>query len=208
MFQFEVLFDILRYSMSSIFWGILIAIALMGLFVFLIKGWYKNALFTPASYLVGGVIFLLLSFQCTFIVGALKIISTTDHYESEVESLMDQYYKPYQEVTEEGANQAIQQLIDEYPLLEHYISGGEFTGWNADQLPHAIASELRSFMRSYIVRRLLWSLGFVVVGAVVVIKTMDLERNLGRRARQSRSNRPSAPMSNRQRPGSSRRRRV
>ena len=54
MFQFEVLFDILRYSMSSIFWGILIAIALMGLFVFLIKGWYKNALFTPASYLVGG----------------------------------------------------------------------------------------------------------------------------------------------------------
>lgn len=37
------LFDILRYSFSSAIWGILIAIICMVLFVFLIKGWYKDA---------------------------------------------------------------------------------------------------------------------------------------------------------------------
>ncbi len=210
MFSFSVLADILKYSLSSLFWGIFIAAACMGLFVFLIKGWYKNAMFTPISYVIGGVLFLLLSFQCTFIVGALKIISTTDYYEAEVQTIMEQYYRPFQEISEEQADDAIQHLIADFPLLEHYISGGEFTGWNAEQLPHAIAEEMRSFMRNYIIRRLLWCLGFVVVGAVAVIKTMDLQRNINREDRQSRnrtdSSRPSAYGSSRQRVGSRRRR--
>lgn len=177
-----VLFDILRYSFSSMIWGILIAVACMALFVFLIKGWYKDATFSPISYLVGIILFLFLSFQCVLIVGSLKIISMTDEYEQQVAALVAAY-SPNDEVSQAEASDVIDAIIDEFPILEYYIGGGEFTGYTAIELPHAIAQELRSFMRWYIFRRILWCLGFVVVGAVCVIKSLSKNYTSARRPR-------------------------
>lgn len=168
-----VLFDILRYSFSSLIWGILIAVICMALFVFLIKGWYKDATFSPVSYVVGALLFLLLSFQCVLIVGSLKIIDMSDEYEREITSIVDSAYSPLDEVSQSQASDIIDAIIEEYPILHYYISGGEFSGFSARELPHAIAQELRSFMRWYIFRRILWCLGFVIVGAVCVIKSMS-----------------------------------
>ena len=167
------LFDILRYSFSSVFWGILIAVVCMALFVFLIKGWYKDATFSPVSYVVGVLLFLLLSFQCVLIVGSLKIIDMSDEYEREITSVVDSAYSPLDEVSQSQASDIIDAIIEEFPILHYYISGGEFSGFSARELPHAIAQELRSFMRWYIFRRILWCLGFVIVGAVCVIKSMS-----------------------------------
>ena len=95
------LFDILRYSFSSVIWGVLIAVACMALFVFLIKGWYKDATFSPVSYVVGAILFLFLSFQCIMIVGSLKIIDTTDYYETEIANIVDSAYDTADEITME-----------------------------------------------------------------------------------------------------------
>lgn len=168
-----VLFDILRYSFSSMIWGILIALACMALFVFLIKGWYKDATFSPVSYVVGALLFLLLSFQCVLIVGSLKIIDMSDEYEERISAIVDNVYSPSDEVSLAQASDVIDTIIDEFPILQYYIGGGEFSGYTAKELPHAIAQELRSFMRWYIFRRILWCLGFVIVGAVCVIKSMS-----------------------------------
>jgi len=167
-----ILFEILRYSFSSVIWGLLIAISCMALFVFLIKGWYKDATFSPVSYLVGAVLFLFLSFQCVLIVGSLKIISMTDEYEQQITTLV-QSYSPEDEVSQAQASEVIDAIIDEFPILEYYISGGEFSDCTASQLPAAIAQELRSFMRWYIFRRILWCLGFVAVGAFLVIRSLS-----------------------------------
>jgi len=167
-----VLFEILRYSFSSVIWGVLIAISCMALFVFLIKGWYKDATFSPVSYLVGAVLFLFLSFQCVLIVGSLKIISMTNEYEQQITALV-QSYSPEDEVSQAQASEVIDAIIDEFPILEYYIGGGEFSGFTASQLPAAIAQELRSFMRWYIFRRILWCLGFVAVGAFLVIRSLS-----------------------------------
>lgn len=168
-----VLFDILRYSFSSMIWGILIAVACIALFVFLIKGWYKDATFSPISYVVGAILFLFLSFQCILIVGSLKIISMTDEYEQRITNIVESVYSPSDMVSMPQASDVIDTIIDEFPILEYYIGGGEFSGFTAEQLPHAIADELRSFMRWYIFRRILWCLGFVIVGAICVIKTLS-----------------------------------
>jgi len=167
-----VLFEILRYSFSSVIWGVLIAISCMALFVFLIKGWYKDATFSPVSYWVSAVLFLFLSFQCVLIVGSLKIISMTNEYEQQITALV-QSYSPEDEVSQAQASEVIDAIIDEFPILEYYIGGGEFSGYTASQLPAAIAQELRSFMRWYIFRRILWCLGFVAVGAFLVIRSMS-----------------------------------
>jgi hypothetical protein len=154
-------------------WGILIALACMALFVFLIKGWYKDATFSPVSYVVGALLFLLLSFQCVLIVGSLKIIDMSDEYEKRISAIVDNVYSPSDEVSLAQASDVIDTIIDEFPILQYYIGGGEFSGYTAKELPHAIAQELRSFMRWYIFRRILWCLGFVIVGAVCVIKSMS-----------------------------------
>ncbi len=168
-----VLFDILRYSFSSIIWGILIAVVCMSLFVFLIKGWYKNATFSPVSYVVGALLFILLSFQCVLVVGSLKIIDMSDEYENRISEIVDNVYSPTADISIDQASGIIDTIIEEFPLLQYYIGGGEFSGFTAKELPHAIAQELRSFMRWYILRRILWCLGFVIVGAVCVIKSMS-----------------------------------
>ena len=172
-----VLFDILRYSFSSMIWGILIAVACMALFVFLIKGWYKDATFSPISYAVGATLFLFLSFQCILVVGSLKIISMTDEYEQRITSMVESAYSPSDMVSMPQASDVIDTIIDEFPILEYYIGGGEFSGFTAEQLPHAMADELRSFMRWYIFRRILWCLGFVIVGAICVIRSMSKTKN-------------------------------
>jgi len=177
-----VLFEILRYSFSSVIWGVLIAIFCMALFVFLIKGWYKDATFSPVSYLVGAVLFLFLSFQCVLIVGSLKIISMTDDYEQQITALV-QSYSPEDEVSQAQASEVIDAIINEFPILEYYIGGGEFSGYTASQLPAAIAQELRSFMRWYIFRRILWCLGFVAVGAYLVIRSLSKNYTNQRRER-------------------------
>lgn len=170
------LIDILRYSFSSAIWGILIAIICMALFVFLIKGWYKDATFSPISYLIGEILFVFLSIQCVLIVGSLKIISTTDYYETEISHIVNDTYGATDEVTKEQSDDVLQVIIDRFPLLHYYIGGGEFSGFTAKELPHAMADELRSFMRWYIFRRILWCLGFVIVGAICVIRSMSKQK--------------------------------
>ncbi|MBR4845095.1 MAG: hypothetical protein IKU98_01600 [Bacteroidaceae bacterium] len=166
------LWNIIQFSFSSLLWGILIALLCMALFVFIIKGWWKNALFTIWSYLIGAILFLLLIFQCTMIVGSLKIIDTCDEYEAYFRQVVDNAYEGWQEVTKEDSDIIIKKAIAEYPLLEYYIGGGDFRGFNAKQLPVAMADELRSFMWSYIIRRLLWCLGFVIVAGIWGIMTL------------------------------------
>lgn len=170
------LLNLLKYSISSLFWGILIAVLCMALFVFLIKGWYKDAQFSLASYIVGALLFILLSFQCILITGSLKIISDTDYYELQFQRVVERDYPPLADMSLRQADDVIKEVISEYPILKYYISGGTFSGFQAYNLPHALASELASFMRWYIFRRILWCLAFVVIGAIIVIKTMSRSR--------------------------------
>lgn len=161
-------------------WGILIALVCMALFVFLIKGWYKDATFSPVSYVVGALLFLLLSFQCVLVVGSLKIIDMSDEYENRISAIVDNVFSPSDEVSLAQASDVIETIIDEFPILQYYIGGGEFSGYTARDLPHAIALELQSFMRWYIFRRILWCLGFVAVGAFCVIKSLSRHYKLSR----------------------------
>ena len=97
----------------------------------------------------------------------------TDEYEQRITNIVESVYYPSEEVSMSQASDVIDTIIEEFPILEYYISGGEFSGYSASQLPQAMADELRSFMRWYIFRRILWCLGFVIVGAICVIKSLS-----------------------------------
>lgn len=202
----EYLWNIIQFSFSSLLWGILIALLCMALFVFIIKGWWKNALFTIWSYLIGFVLFLLLIFQCTMIVGSLKIVDTCDEYEAYFRQVVDSAYEGWQEVSQRDADIIIKKSIAKFPLLEYYISGGEFSGHSAKNLPTVMADELRSFMWSYIIRRLLWCLGFVLVAGILGIKTLNQYNKRQRLERPRTSEQRSIPRTSSRRPHISHRR--
>lgn len=170
------LFELLKLSFSSLIWGVLITILCLVLFFVLIKGWYRSATYTPLSYLIGAVLFLFLSFQCTMIVGGLKINSLSQEYYIQVESLVNRFYDADDPISTQASTQLVDKLIRENPILQYYIGGGEFSGYTARQLPQAVVSTLQTYIRWYIVRRLLWCLFFVGVGAFVVIRSMAMAR--------------------------------
>ena len=168
-----MLTDILKLSASSVIWGVLIALVMMMLFVLIVRGWWKDAVFTPATYILGGLLALLLMFQCTMIVGALKVINMTDEYETVMQNVVDTSYSMLDRVaTPEETDAVVGQLIGQVPLLQHYISGAWSEGTTLRELPRVLGDELRSVMRSYVVRRLLWCLGFVIVLGVLSYKTI------------------------------------
>ena len=105
------LWNIIQYSVGSLFWGILIALLCMALFVFIIKGWWKDALFSVWSYLIGALLFVLLAFQCTMIVGSLKIIDTADEYEGYFTQVVDNIYEGWEEVPTEQADVVIKKAV-------------------------------------------------------------------------------------------------
>lgn len=167
------LFDILSLSTGSVVWGVLIALVMMTLFVFIVRGWWKDAMFTVPTYILGAVLTVLLMVQCTLLVGAMKIINMTDTYQPVVEGFVNTYFTPTEVVTKEKADEVLGDFINEYPLIQHYISSGEFYGMQAAELATSIMEELRSYMRWYILRRFLWSLGFTIVLGGLAIYTMD-----------------------------------
>ena len=176
------LFNILHYSMGSLFWGVFIGVACLALFFLLIKGWYKDAHFNIATYITGAVLGCLLMFQCILICGSISIIRLARSYEPTVTAFVETITTaPGQYITAEESHAVVSDMISHSPLLAHYIGGGEFTGYTAAELPRAITNELESYMRYYILRRILWSLGFVITGAVIVSKTMDRQRPVRRR---------------------------
>lgn len=170
------LFEILEFSSDNLLWGVLIAVIFIALFFILIKGWYKNATFSPISYIVGVILFLLLSFQCILIIGSLRIISLIDFYEEQITTIVDELVIATSYVSAHQSDEIVKRLIEEYPVLHYYISGGNFTGYTASELPQAIAEEMRSYMRWYIFRRVLWCVGFILVCAFCVIKSMPKNR--------------------------------
>lgn len=189
------LFDLLKFSFSSFVWGVLITVLFLILFFVLIKGWYRSATYTPLSYVVGVILFLFLSFQCTMIIGGMRINSLSQEYVVQLESwLSHNYTSGRDEVSRQASTRLVDKLIRENPILQYYVGGGEFSGYTAEQLPRAFADTLQTFIRWYIVRRLLWCLFFVAVGAFVVIRSMAASRQSRRRSfAGTRASRPVRP---------------
>lgn len=80
---------------------------------------------------------------------------------------------PQKEISGPESTAIVENLVDQFPILSNYFNTGAFTGYTIQELPHAIAMEMKDYLKWYIFRRLLWCLGFLVVATIVAIKTMD-----------------------------------
>lgn len=149
----------------------------MALFFLLIKGWWKDAVMSLSTYIVGGVLGILLMFQCTLICGSLAIMHKANEFEALATEAVQQMVTRGEATLNEIVNHAeTQEVMDEivrnHPILGSYCEGADFTGHELVELPKAMTAELNNYLKKYIVRRLLWALAFVVVAAVVANYTI------------------------------------
>lgn len=177
--------NILTYSVGSLIWGIFITAGLIGIFVFLIKGWYKDAFFKPITYVILGVLSLILIYNSTIICGAIAIKSDISTFEDLVSSVVSTFPDMDMTVDQTMSNEVLQEAIYAHPILNYFVGDGDFSGWKLSEIPGVMADTLKGFLNKIILKNSLWALGFTLVAAIFAIKT------IGRQDAPVRSSRPS-----------------
>lgn len=172
--------NILMYSIGSMLLGILFTILGIVLMFVLIRLWWKNSTFTPMSFLVGGILFFFLAFQSILLCGAVTIKSYCDDVEQAINVMVSQIPDNV-ELTQEDSQAILDEVSKEWPLVGYYVNMADFRGHTSANIAEAMADELNSFMNRFIWRRVGWSLLFIVIGAVIVIKTISINRSSTRR---------------------------
>ena len=170
-----VLVDIFMYSLGHLFLGIFLTVIGVVLMFVLIKSWYKNAQYSVLSFIVGGILFLFLSFQSVLLCGAVSVKSYSAELQSTV-NLWVQRLPSATTFTQQESQEILENLMEQRPLISHFIESADFTGHTPASIAEAMIDELNSFMNAYILRRVLWSLFFVVVSVIIVIKSMETYR--------------------------------
>lgn len=165
------IFSILFSSIGNLIWGVLLTIVGIALMFLIIKSWRKDAYFAPSSYLVGMVLFLFLSFQSILMCGAITIKSGTDEIRASINRMVEDIPEgiPF---SSSNSQQILDNICEEYPIVGEYVDWADFEGHDSSNIADAMVEELNSFLNWYILRRIGWSVLFVVIGAVIVIKTM------------------------------------
>lgn len=135
---------------------------------------FRDAVFTLPSCVSLVLLFIFLSFHCVLICGSFKIIDIADYCESAfsgVASIVSETAAGHHDNI--SSEQLLKEITDEYPVFSKFIDTDRFAGCKAADLPHVMAEELRSTMHAYILRRVLWCIGFIVVFIIIAIRTMD-----------------------------------
>lgn len=177
----NILFNILAHSIGCIFAGVLIAISGIALMFFIIRSWWKDSDFSPISILVGGILFVFLSFQAILICGAITIKSYSDDLEEGINSIVENMPQD-RDLKQSERQQILDNINKECPLAGYYVNQAYFQGYTSANIAESMVNELNSYMNWFILRRLGWCLLFVVIGASAVIKSLS-SHNGGRNTR-------------------------
>lgn len=176
------LINIFYHSIGSMLVGVLLTIIGIILMYVLIRLWWRNATFSVSSILVGVILFFFLSFQSILLCGAITIKSYSDDVEIYIDEIVRNVPRS-EHFSIEDSQYILDCISEEWPLVGYYVNLADFHGHTSDTIAEAMVDELRSYMNWFIFRRVCWSLLFVIVAAIIVIKTISIRNNRDRSRR-------------------------
>lgn len=178
----SIAFEVLSYAIGSLFWSLLFTVLVLGLLFFLVKTFYTKQVYTPLSFIAGGVLFGLLFFQAVCICGAFKLKSLTDDIVLSINQYIPEESKSSEhKFTTDEIHALAENLKTDYPLFGNIIGEVDFRGHNTMGIGEAMTGEFCKFLNGYIWRRVGWSLSFITLGGFIMIKTMDTYCPAGRK---------------------------
>lgn len=158
---------------SCLFWGVVIAIVVTAIVLFLVKGLVNKEL-SLLSWCAALVMLVLLAIQATLMVGAIKAKGMVSDIEDTVGSLMQTARNTSTTASEQlQITDWIDEVEDEYPFIENIVDFDNLSEEDPEEIVEVIGNEVNSYLNWYIVRRILWSLGFLVVGVLLTVKLME-----------------------------------
>ena len=170
--------ELIKYASTSLLWGFLIGAFCLCLFIIMIKGWWKDARFTFRSYLTSVALGIVLIYQCTLLCGAIIIINMADDCEPVITSCVNQYTSQTEQVlSKEETDKLISDFAKNNPLVANHIDTSELQNCTAEEIPSVIISQVKGDMGWFIFRRFLWSLGFTIIAAIFVIKSISRQQD-------------------------------
>lgn len=177
--MFSLLWDIMHYAIGSLFIGLLLTVALVGLLFFIIKGFYTKKAFSPLSIVAGLVLGFILSFQIVPLYGAVALKWKCHDIKDWLDENLihpEQFIEP-QMVSLEESEAIVEELVERYPIVGSFVGGGQFEGFDTSNISQVMVDTLDDFLNPFIYKALGWALFFTAVTAVVVVWTMRPRRN-------------------------------
>lgn len=156
---------------SNIWWGIVAAIvvtAVLYIIIYILQGGSKS--FTPLRILFAVPLLPLLAFQFYLLFGAMSV----KHRCSEVAVWIDTLV-PAQSAdggfSREEVDEALNQLISVFPLATTWIEPEDIATDKGNTLGEALTNKIHTYLNWFIVRRVAWSMGFMLLAVVGIMFT-------------------------------------
>ncbi len=172
--------DILKLSSGAMFAAIACTIAGVILLINVIQRCNKDKEFTPVSFVVGLVLYLLWNSQSMLIAGAICVKSYCNDIEDGIQATVN-YLSAGTGVNGQDCREVIERIDAEWPIAGEFINLEAFSKNSPETLAKDLADELHSSMNTYILKRIGWSLFFVVVGSFLLVRSMETKRQARRR---------------------------
>lgn len=161
-----IFFSLITTALSSVFYGIIATLVIMAVLYIALMLVSKTVVQTPAFYVVGAVMAVLLLIQTTLLIGAV-----------EAQDAADEAFELTNQVVDTSAgvidNENVQQMLDavneQYPILQNFVDLSEFSTDGVTNLADAMHLQVTDYLDSFIWHRVWWILGVIIVGCTVVI---------------------------------------
>jgi hypothetical protein len=158
---------------SSIWYGILVAVIVVAALFFIIAAIQGgNKRFSPLTYVFGAALTAFLSFQFTFMIGAIMFkIECND-----IASIINEFV-PNSTFTNgvTDLRNNLKQMAEEEPFIKNFLDVDAIDKNLPDgAIGDAILSKVHTYLNWYIVRRVLWSM--LACGIICALMYISMER--------------------------------
>lgn len=160
-----IFFSLFSTAISSVFYGIIATAVVMTILFAQLKAISKGIVQTPAFFVTGIILAVLLIVQFSLLIGAVQAKDATDSAGIYLTQLLENQNGT---VTAQNSQQIMDAVTDHFPVIGSYLNLADFSGYDVSELPDVMYSTMIEYLNSYIWHRVWWILGFIIVACFIV----------------------------------------
>lgn len=162
----KVMFALIGNIIVCILWGAFLSSVFVALLYAVVRVLWHAIPFSLLTFFIALTTWILIFFQSTVLVGAMHAKEYVDDIAVLATKLMEQMNTPCQAFSPNDVEQFKQKLTEEYPLLSSYINKVETAAFTSGSID--LVKEVKNQINCYILRRVLWIGGFMIIGGFLL----------------------------------------
>lgn len=161
-----IFFSLMTTALSSVFYGIIATCVMMAVLYMVLMMVSKTVVRTPAFYVVGVVMAVLLLIQTTLLIGAMKAKDAADEAFESASQVADTSTGV---IDNENIHQFLDTMNEQYPIIQYFIDLSETSTDGVTNLADAMHQQVTDYLDSFVWHRVWWILGIIIVACILVI---------------------------------------